>query len=206
MLGAGSLEKQLQNFWERRAEHYYVPDVFGRRILGAYLIKIKPKSLVEVGCGNGELFSLYKDIPRVVALDWSDEMLKRAQERIARHEYTNIITAKLDITDSHGTDDLFKKGACALIAEVDLVLTRTVLMHIPPEKVQKAIENLTRMSKDVLAFEFYDPSWHVDIERLDWHNWHHEYVPMFKNVGYELVDSFDRPDGVPQILFHFRKS
>ena len=194
MLGAGSLEKQLQNFWERRANSYYVPDVFGRRILAAYLTKIKPTSLVEVGCGNGELFSLYKDIPRVVALDWSDEMLKRAQERIARHEYINIATEKLDITETFYP------------MSFDLALTRTVLMHISPEKVQKAIENLTRMSKDVLAFEFYDPSWHVDIERLDWHNWHHEYVPMFKNVGYELVDSFDRPDGVPQILFHFRKS
>jgi len=46
----------------------------------------------------------------------------------------------------------------------------------------------------------------VDPQKLDWHNWHHEYVRLFRPLGYELVDSYDRPDGQPQILFHFRKS
>ena len=197
--GVDQIESALRNFWNRRAATYYTPDVFGRRILGAYLVKLKPQSLIEVGCGTGELFPIFHDVPRVVAVDWSEEMLAASGKRVDRHGYHNIVLGKVDITSPESVKYLLSSS----MAPFDLAVTRTVLMHIPPEKVGAAIQNLTLLSNNVLAFEFYDPS--VDPQKLDWHNWHHEYVRLFRPLGYELVDSYDRPDGQPQILFHFRR-
>ncbi len=212
------IEKRLHDYWEHRAPSYYVPDVFGRRIVAAYLVKLHPQSLIEVGCGNGELFSAYQQIPKVVAVDWSAAMLQRAKERILRHEYKNIRLCHLDIArpfeDQNPEIDEIEPGE---VLQFDIALTRTVLMHINPERIEKACENLTQLSDNLVLMEFYDPD-HRETrslaesiqgdptDKLDWHNFHHEYVQIFKPLGYELIDSYDRPDGLHQLLFHFRRT
>jgi len=184
------IEKRLHDYWERRGVDYYVPDVFGRRIVAAYLVKIHPQSLVDVGCGSGELFSGFQKIPRVVGLDWSSEMLKRANERIARHGYINIATQQLDITKE------------AYPMKFEVALTRTVLMHIPEPSLTDACKNLAKMSDHLVLMEYFNPTEDV---KLDWHNFHHDYVGLFRGLDYELIDSYDRPDGIHQILFHFQR-
>jgi len=183
------LLRQLQNYWNHRAPEYHVPDVFGRNVVQAYLRKLKPRSLIEVGCGSGELFPLYKRIPHVVAVDWSSEMLERSRRRINRHAYPNITLKQLDIT-------------CEAVPErFDVLLTRTVLMHIPPEHIFEAAVNLLSMSKQLLLFEFYQPD---QVSRLAPHNWHHNYPVIFMKLGCKLMEWYDRPDGLPQVLFYFK--
>jgi SAM-dependent methyltransferase len=181
----------LHNYWQKRSANYDspIPDVFGRRIIAAYLKKLKPKSLVEVGCGNGQLFSAYKDIPRVVGCDWTDGMLEKARQRKRRHGYNNITLKKLDITKE------------ALPERFEVALTRTVLMHIPKENVEDACVNLTRMADTLMLMEFYDPN----ANNLDWHNFHHEYPFILDKLGYHAKELFDRPDGIRQLLMIFKK-
>lgn len=207
------IEKQLHEYWEKRGPVYYVPDVFGRRIVAAYLVKLHPESLIEIGCGNGELFSAFQQIPRVLGVDWSDTMLKRAAERIARHEYKNIVLHKLDITQKEDVARFFDEIAfpyfdempspCRTEKPFKIALTRTVLMHIAPDAIEAACKNLTLLSDNLVLMEWYWPGSETD---LAWHNFQHEYVHIFKPLGYELVDSYDRPDGIHQILFHFRRT
>jgi SAM-dependent methyltransferase len=208
------VEHRLHDYWERRGSVYYVPDVFGRRIVAAYLIKTHPQSLIDVGCGSGELFSSFQQIPRVVAVDWSDSMLNRAQERIERHEYKNIQLAKCDITEPAA--EFVLKAVNVRASDLplpekpfEIALTRTVLMHIPEVSKDSekhpwsdACTNLTKLSDDLVLMEYFNPA---EDEKLDWHNFHHDYVGMFRTLNYELVDSYDRPDGIHQILFHFRR-
>jgi SAM-dependent methyltransferase len=181
----------LANYWEKRSGHYDspIPDVFGRNITASFLRKLKPKSLVEVGCGTGQLFPLYKDIPKVVGCDWTEGMLQQSRKRLERHSYPNIKLKKLDITKE------------ALPEKFDVALTRTVLMHIPEEAVSAACGNLCKMSDTVMLFEYYDPN----APNLEWHCFHHEYPLYMRTYGFEISEVYDRPDGLKQMLMIFKK-
>lgn len=184
-------------YWEERSAYYDspIPDVFGRNVVATHLRKIHPQSLIEVGCGTGQLFPLYAGksagiyIPRVVGADWTDGMLQQSRKRIERHGYSNITLKKLNIA----TD--------ALPMRFDVALTRTVLMHVPEENIEDACQNLTKMADTLMLFEFYDPN----APRLEWHNFHHEYPLILRKFGFEIAEAYDRPDGMKQILFIFKK-
>lgn len=194
--GADQISKRLNNYWAGIASRYYVPDVFGRRILQGYIVKLKPQSLIEVGCGSGELFSAYKDVPRVVGVDWQATMLERSATRIKRHGYENIILQQMDITQAL---PLPLEGAPH---KFDLALTRTVLMHIAPETIVAACRNMTLLSDRVLAFEYFNP----DPPKLAFHNWNHDYVKIFYDLGYNCAEVYQRPDEVDQVLFIFERT
>ncbi|MDD5263869.1 MAG: class I SAM-dependent methyltransferase [Candidatus Bipolaricaulis sp.] len=181
--------QQLLNYWENRAPSYYIEDPFGRAILKAFIEKLQPQSLIEIGCGNGELFSLYKHIPISVGIDWSEEMLIRANLRKGRHYLPNLRLWRHDITQ------------CSPQGNYDVVVTRTVLMHIPPEAIEKTIRHIVKVGERFLIFEYFET---IPTEKLAAHNWLHDYVPLFEKAGCELIESYTRPD-LPQVLFQFQK-
>jgi len=190
MVLAEPVNLRLYNYWQKTAKYYDVSDVFGRKILKTFLYQIHPQSLIELGCGPGELFPLYEKIPRVVAIDWSSNMLDRARRRVNRHEYCNIELRQMDITEKF-VDERF-----------DVLVTRTVLMHIHPDHIRTVAKHVSRMSNELLLFEYWEeyPS-----KPLEFHNWLYNYVPLFENEGYRTVETFYRPDDVKQVLFHFKR-
>ena len=188
---ADNYMRRSHQYWNERSEHYDspAPDVLGRNILASYIRKYQPKTLLEVGCGTGQLFPLYKNIQRVVGVDWTDGMLMQSQKRLDRHSYPNITLKKLNIV----TD--------ALPDHFDVALTRTVLMHIPEDSVADACKHLCAMANTVMLFEFYDPN----APGLEWHCFHHEYPLIMREYGFEISEAFDRPDGLKQMLMIFKK-
>jgi SAM-dependent methyltransferase len=178
----------LEHYWDNRAASYEIHDVLGRNILKNYIDKLSPHSLVDVGCGKGELFPLYGKIPRVVGLDFSENMLEYARRRVERHGL-NVELRHLDITKSH------------LEEKFDIALTRTVLMHIRPGDIKKAALNVSLMSDRLLLFEYWEP---IQTKPLASHNWLHGYVEVFTGLGYRLSDSYGRSD-MPQVLFMFER-
>jgi ubiquinone/menaquinone biosynthesis C-methylase UbiE len=187
--GRSPTVQEMLNYWEHRANSYYIEDPFGRAILRAFIDKLQPKSLIEIGCGNGELLSLYKNIPAAVAVDWSENMLKRANLRKARHFLPNLRLWRHDITQ------------CAPNGKYDVAVTRTVLMHIPPDAIKKTVRHVVKCADQFLIFEYFES---VQTEPLAAHNWLHDYVPLFEKEGCELVESYVRQD-LPQVLFQFQK-
>jgi SAM-dependent methyltransferase len=177
----------LQQYWERRAASYEIHDVLGRSILKPYLENLSPQSLVDVGCGRGELFPLFDRIPRVVGLDFSENMLEYASRRVERHAL-HIELKRLDITRDY------------LAEKFDVALTRTVLMHIHPSQIEAASRNISSMSDRLFLFEY----WEAQPKPLSRHNWLHDYVGLFTGLGYRLVDSYSRSD-IPQVLFMFER-
>jgi SAM-dependent methyltransferase len=179
----------LHAYWEDRAKSYWTDDVFGRNIVKAYLAKLQPTSLIEIGCGHGELFLIYKDVPQVAAVDWSLNMIDRATQRKGRHYLPNLHIYRHDITQ------------CSPPGYYDVALTRTVLMHIPPEAIEKTIRHIVKAADQFLHIEYFEPT---PLKPLASHCWLHDYKTLFEAQGCELLDAYQRPD-LPQVLFHFRK-
>jgi len=124
----------LQDYWNRRARYYKCEDVVGRQILKTFIQKIQPSSLIEIGCGTGILFSLYKDVSQVAACDFSEEMLKRARQRCERHNFPINLLLNNIVNDPPS-------------GFWDLLVTRTCLMHISPEQIGQAVENISELGK-----------------------------------------------------------
>jgi len=180
---------QMLAYWEARAPHYSCDDVFGRNIVKAYLDKLRPKSLIEVGCGNGELFPMYRNVAYVVAVDWSVNMLQRAELRKSRHYMPNVHIKRHDITRFSPS------------GHYDIALTRTVLMHIPPEHIEKTVRHIVKVADAFIIFEYYES---VLLHPLSPHCWLHNYIPLFESNGCHMVEAYQRPDQ-PQVLFYFKK-
>jgi len=180
--------QSLHRYWEQRARTYEIADVYGRKILKEFLVQVNPQSLVEIGCGAGELFPLYRSIPRVVGCDFSSGMRARSIQRRDRHEWKHIEILPLDITRA------------ALEEHFDVALTRTVLMHIHPDQIEAAAANVAKMADQLLLFEYYEQHY----KPLGPHNWLYNYPVIFEKLGYEVREAYKRQD-VPQTLFWFVK-
>lgn len=178
----------LQEYWNRRAQHYKCEDVVGRQILKTFIQKIQPSSLIEIGCGTGILFSLYKDVPNVSGCDFSENMLKRASQRCERHGFAVKLFYN-NIADNPPN------------GYWDLAVTRTCLMHIPPEQIERAVENISKICSEALIFEFWQQ---VEPLKLAPHNWLHDYQTLFEDAGFTLEYVYVR-EGIAQVLFHFKK-
>jgi SAM-dependent methyltransferase len=184
---AKAFSMNLHQYWNERAASYEIHDVLGRNILKHYIENLSPQSLVDVGCGKGELFPLFNGVPRVVALDFSENMLQYARRRVERHAL-HIELKHLDITKSY------------LPEKFDVALTRTVLMHIHPDEIKAAAKNIGLMSDRLFLFEY----WETNKRKLANHNWLHDYMELFTDLGYRLIDSYNRSD-IPQVLFMFER-
>ncbi len=180
----------LQEYWDNRAPYYEglcAHDVLGRKILKHKIDQLKPKSVIEIGCGRGEVLTLLKDVPRIVGIDFSPNMLEYSRRRVERHNLP--IELKLQDITKGFVDEKF-----------DLAVTRTVLMHIHPDDIYAAAKNISQMSDQLLFFEYWEESY----KHLAPHNWLHDYVKIFTGLGYHLEESYSRMD-MPQTLFLFKR-
>lgn len=135
-------EKALLNHYPDKAEEYWDSRAsFGWRwfrsggytdIISKYLTNLKPSSLLDVGCGPGRLFPLYKDIKHVVAIDISKKMLERAQEVATK----NILLKHISCQEMD-----FQEGS------FDLVLSCKTLQVIPPSFIEHAVKRMCQVAK-----------------------------------------------------------
>jgi len=181
-------------YWNVRAPHYAIYDVLGRNILEQYITPINRvtpiKSLIDVGCGKGELFPLWCQlkIPRLVGYDFSEEMLEISRRRVERHGLP-IELYHADIRETPYPE------------QFDFAVTRTVLMHIPAVDIERAAVNLSKMSNNLMLFEYSEK---VATKELNRWCWLHDYTLVFEDLGYRQIAAIQRPD-IPQTLFHFKR-
>lgn len=117
-------------------------------------------------------------------------MLHRAALRKQRHYLPGLKIWRHDICQ------------CSPTGHWDIALTRTVLMHIPAEHVEKAVRHIVKVADQFLIFEYYEA---VQLHKLSPHCWNHDYIRLFENQGCEVVEAYERPDQ-PQVLFRFKKT
>lgn len=101
--------------------------------------EIKPKTILEVGCGFGRniRFLLDNNVrSQITGVDISPKMLAEARKYVSNK---NVDFGIADVLALPFQDRLF-----------DLVLVHGLLMHIKPEDVKKAISEILRVAKKSL--------------------------------------------------------
>ena len=135
------------------------------------------KSLLEVGCNVGPNLKLIQDKFPKVELAGSDvniEALKIAKQRLP----------KVDIYIDNIENSLIKR-------QFDIVLVDAVLMYIPPERILKAMENISYLAKKgVILVEWKSESF---LGKVMYHHWARNYRKILKKMGWRNIKEIKIP-------------
>lgn len=185
-----SSQKSAGNFWDHYASH----EVIRWKLSSGYsdIIKkelqtLKPSSLLDLGCGPGRLFRLYRDIPHVVAIDISQKMLHLAKDLVL----SNIILKHMSVEEIDFSAESF-----------DMVLSCKTLQHISPSHIEEAARRICFVAKKyiLLIEQSVDTG-----QRWAKHEFRHDYVQLF-NGKTRLVKKVSLASREPRTeLFLFKK-
>ncbi len=183
-------ELNLYEYWQARGQIYNLCDVDleSQRLISQEVRRINPQTLIDIGCGTGPMFQYYRGID-VTGIDWSIPMLQRAIARIRENGFY-VTLLHCDIA-----------GSVLPAGHFDCGVTRTSLMHIPPTRIEKAIANIRELCDHVISDEYWVAE--KDTTELAPHNWCHNYVDLFRNAGFELLECQIRKD-ISHIFLHGR--
>ena len=115
-----------------------------REVNKEFLNGLKVDRILEVGCNVGNQLLLLQDVGYVDL--WGIELQDYAV-KIARKRTSGINIVKGSAFDIPYKDNFF-----------DLVFTSGVLIHISPDNIEKALDEIHRCTnKYILGFEYYNP-------------------------------------------------
>jgi SAM-dependent methyltransferase len=124
-------DKRIAAFWERQASSIH--EQWGRgdwdfELLGKIIQTHCVSSILDIGCGSGRLFPLYRryGINRVLGIDISAEALA-----IARRDYPDVFAIQARIEEVALTNDSY-----------DLIVSNRVLQHIPTTRINQVVKRL----------------------------------------------------------------
>lgn len=135
--------QQVKNYWHDRAKRdetaqsttqdYYLRSI-ELRVLSDFFLRLKPSSIVDVGCGDARTTcALAQQFPEtsIWGFDYAEGMIENTRKIITDTKVANVKTAVFDITNKID------------IAPVDAVYTTRCLINITDPLLQKtAIDNI----------------------------------------------------------------
>lgn len=131
---------------------------------------IKPNSILEIGAGWGRIANLLRNNGydgTYTAMDLSYERLKQIQDKSIGRIVADFMDYPLD-------------------TNYDLILAIEILMHIPPDIIDKFVTKMKRHCKTIISLD-YDPKMERDIVLAD-HNFLHDYDKLFPNAKINQVN------------------
>lgn len=142
--------------------------------------EIKPKTVLEVGCGFGRNFPYIKAnlkcVERLVGIELSKTMIDSSCK------YFSMFKEKIDVTLIQGD----AKSLPFKDNEFDLIFTHVCLTHIPPKFIPQVTKEISRVAK----------KWIIHIERWNYlyehpnnHRWSHCLPPYYRDLGWELWEN-----------------
>lgn len=129
------------------------------------------KTILEVGCGFGRNIKYLKDQgvrpSRITGVDISSEMVKKARRFLGKQNVHLKVANILNLS--------FKNNS------FDMVFTHGVLMHVKPQDVRPALEELIRVSKNkvILIEQNYGGNEYTFI---------HDYKKLLKSLKINIVE------------------
>lgn len=126
-------EPLKQSFWQRLVRYH----------LTRSIARLRPVTVVDVGCGNGDfVLELATRFPQVnwLGRDFSAEMIEVAQER--RTPLPNLSYEVADLLAVEPDTPRF-----------DLVLCLNMFHHLHPDDVARGMDSLCHLSRGTLLFE-----------------------------------------------------
>lgn len=161
--------RRPQKYWDFRWKHNLKVETEkeGRRnyvkAVANLMKQHECSNILEVGCGEAYL----RDLPNYLGLDFSLEALRKSG---LEHFLYADITRKIPLPSK----------------SQDAVLSRAVLMHIPPNKIGVAVKEMCRVAKKVIIlFEFYG----LNIQQTQPHCFTHNLPELF-NQNFEGTTLF----------------
>ena len=189
-------KKRIRESFNRRADTYDNYAIIQKEVAGRIFdrlsgIKIKPKSILDLGCGTGSLTqkisALYPDA-KIVPLDFSEEMLRICRSKVSKVnpicadiENIPIIESRFDLiissltfhwaTDLYSTflkiHELLKDDGCFLFSSIGpdtLLELREVLSKIDKQDRVNRFIDMHHYGDALLKIGFSDPV--VDNEKI----------------------------------------
>jgi demethylmenaquinone methyltransferase/2-methoxy-6-polyprenyl-1,4-benzoquinol methylase len=99
--------------------------------------------LLEVGIGTGKSINFYTENAKVIGIDFSEEMLKKAKERLIKSGTKNITLKQMDVENLDFKDNSF-----------DYVVTCCVFCSVPdPVKGLKEIKRVLKPDGKLIMIE-----------------------------------------------------
>ncbi len=162
-------------YWIFRAQDLY--DKYGTTqggfdTLAEAIQVVSPRSVLEIGCGNGRNFPLYAsmNITEVVGQDISSGALLLAKKR----HYPSITLTETPITQLKYPKDYF-----------DLIVSNRVLQHIPADSLPPIMEAICWMSR----FIYINEATPREVgESLDsFYMFIHDYKALFAQYHFNII-------------------
>lgn len=162
-------------FWETKAESVHKQWGQGTSdyaVLSSIIDQYKPASILDIGCGSGRLFGLFreKQIERILGIDISSKALTLANRRFPEYK---TIRARLD--------DLGEKEFGS--ARFDLAISSRVLQHIHPENIEIAIKKLCSLSTSIYINELSES----DGVNENKYTFCHDYNKLLSGTNFTLL-------------------
>ncbi len=124
-----SFSKRSEKRWFSKWKKQFLPPLEGK--------------VLEVGIGTGKSMEYYNDEVKVIGIDFSKEMLKKAKERLTKLHKKNIILKQMDVENLKFKDNSF-----------DYVVTSCVFCSVPnPVKGLKEIRRVLKPTGKLIMIE-----------------------------------------------------
>lgn len=135
-----------KEYWEMRADIWDTvqgEECFDEKKVLEMVEKINPKSIIDLGCGNGNWAAKLPDV-EYLGVDISRKLINKCKKK---HPFRFTIHNKQ-----------FKVGDVRDLKvdkQYDLAFAYTTFLHVPPEDMDKVKESLKGIAKQILFIEPY---------------------------------------------------
>jgi 2-polyprenyl-3-methyl-5-hydroxy-6-metoxy-1,4-benzoquinol methylase len=143
---------------------------FARRFFGELFKAIalpKDASIIELGCGSGRNLLILKEMgyTNLKGVDFSETQVAFCRD-------LGLDVSLMDISALGYPDRSF-----------DLVFTNSVLLHVPPSRIEKVMRETVRVAKNIVALRENTS----DEEEFSGHVYKYNYLKRFGDLGFEPV-------------------
>jgi SAM-dependent methyltransferase len=176
---------QPDEYWENRGGDAYraytestgyrryrdAQEGFFRTLIG----ELRPRRLLDFGCGTGKLFGLWTDVPEVHAYDRARSQIDIARREAVRirpdNPYRVMHCLGTGRSETPYDDDDF-----------DLVVAAEVLLHVLPNDIEPLMAELHRICRGHLAIVTAAP-----FDNAAPHCFNHDYTRLLQ-TGFEIAE------------------
>lgn len=174
LLGRIPLPALRKWYWQLRARDIdaaWGQDTADHAALLEVLRPLQPRRLLDVGCGSGRLFPVYRQlgVAEVVAQDIALEAL-----RLCARRYPDLTcTYRSEPVESLDYPDAF----------FDVTVANRVLSAVPPERLPEVLTHVCRLSRAIYLNEFSESDGGAPSNY--W--FRHDYGPLLAAAGFAVV-------------------
>jgi ubiquinone/menaquinone biosynthesis C-methylase UbiE len=162
-------------FWTvsaREVDHLWGHSHACYDLMAKTIVSVAPRRLLDVGCGSGRLFALYRmlGIQEIVGQDIAPTAIKIAAQR---YPEANITLTTAPITELSYPPGYF-----------DLVMSVRVLQHIPAHCIAEVVRKICTIGKAAYVNELSDSECHGSSPYV----FQHDYEGLFAEHGFGVKE------------------